>query len=298
VPNKYQRAERSIKNGKDYVFLDQYKRDLISKILDIYSIRKPDLVINDMFYFLEGAGPFVYSDSNLTSIGFGIIGRDAVAVDIVTSKLVGIDISESEILKEARNRKLGITDISNIKIKGKIIENTNLDVKFPVKKLEDIKLNNTSIKTGRTCSGCFREAYNLLNFMKTHMTKDLKYIINQNFLAGLNPPEPESLDNVIVFGDCAIDSTKDREFRKIQKKSIIDYVNIVRGKLIKDFKSKNPPKTKEKTNKRILELPGCPPDLYETLNSLQKYYKKPQIPNLTFMNNLIKTYYGLEQKKK
>ena len=69
VSNRYQRIEKVIRNGKDYLHLDQYRQDLISNILDIYSIKKPDLVINDMFYFLEGAGPFVYRDSNLISPG-------------------------------------------------------------------------------------------------------------------------------------------------------------------------------------------------------------------------------------
>ncbi|GAH94268.1 unnamed protein product, partial [marine sediment metagenome] len=82
--------------GKDYLSSDQYKQDLISNILDIYSIKKPDLVINDMFYFLEGAGPFVYRDSNLISPGLGIIGRDAITVDFITLKLLGIDLSSSD----------------------------------------------------------------------------------------------------------------------------------------------------------------------------------------------------------
>ncbi|MHA2287905.1 MAG: DUF362 domain-containing protein, partial [Promethearchaeota archaeon] len=90
VPNKYQKIEKITRDGKDYLLSDQYKQDLISNILDIYSIRKPDLVINDLFYFLEGAGPFVYKDSNLKFTGLGVTGRDAIAVDIITLKLLGI----------------------------------------------------------------------------------------------------------------------------------------------------------------------------------------------------------------
>lgn len=298
VPNRYQKIEKLIGSGKEYLSLDQYKQDLISNILDIYSIKKPDLVINDMFYFLEGAGPLVYRDSNLISPGLGIIGRDAITVDFITLKLFGIDLSSSDILVEARNRKLGITDISNITITGESVENTNLKVKFCTNNLEDINIKNTTVKAGRICSGCFKEAYILLNFINTHMTKDLKYIKSQFFLTGENPPEPESLDHTIVFGDCAIDTTKNHEFRKIRTTIDRNYVENVKGKLKKDYKSKKITKVKEKTNKCIIEIPGCPPNLYDSLYSIQKYYKKSQTPNLSFYINLIKTFYEKASKPK
>ena len=298
TPNYHQKTEKVIRSGKDYLSLDKFKQDLISDILDLYNIKKPDLVINDMFYFLEGAGPFVYRDSNLISPGLGIIGQDAIAVDFITLKLLSIDLSSSDLLKEARNRKLGITDISNITITGESVENINLKVKLSTDKLEDINIKNTTVKAGRTCSGCFREGYYLLNFIKTHMTKDLKYIKNQCFLTGEDPPEPESLDNTIVFGDCAINTTKNHEFRKIRTKADRNYVEDIKGKIKKDYKSQKTTKVKEKTNKRIIEIPGCPPNLFEGLYSIQKYYGKSQTPNLTFFNNLIRTFYIMASKPK
>ncbi|MBY8988566.1 MAG: DUF362 domain-containing protein [Candidatus Lokiarchaeota archaeon] len=298
VPNRYQRIEKVIRSGKDYLFLDQFKQDLISNILDIYSIKKPDLVINDMFYFLEGAGPFVYRDSNLIYTGLGIVGRDAVAVDLITLKMFGIDLLSTDILLEARNRKLGVTDISNITIIGENVENINLKVNFSVYRLDDIKIKNTTIKAGRICSGCFREAYHLLNYFNTHLTKDLKYIKKQYFLIGENPLEPESLEHIILFGECAIKSTKNRAFRNVRISSDRNYIENIKGKIKKDYKSQKLPRFKEKTNKHIVEIPGCPPDLYESLNSIHKYYGKSQTPNLSFYNNLIKIYYEQATKSK
>jgi uncharacterized protein (DUF362 family) len=298
VPNKYQRIEKLVRSGKDYLLLDQYKQDLISNILDIYSIKKPDLVINDMFYFLEGAGPFVYRDSNLISPGLSIIGRDAVAVDLITLKLIDIDLLSSDILLEARNRKLGVTDMSNITIIGESVDNINLKVNFSISRLDDINIKNTTIKAGRICSGCFKDAYHLLNFIITHMPKDLKYIKKQHFLTGENPPEPESSDHIIVFGECAIKSTKDREFRKIRSSIDRNYIESVKGKIKKDYKSQKMQKVKEKANKFIIEIPGCPPNLYESIISIHKYYGKSLTPNLTFYNNLIKTYYEQPAKPK
>jgi uncharacterized protein (DUF362 family) len=298
VPNKYQKIQKIIRPGKDYLFLDQYKQDLISNILDIYSIKKPNLVINDMFDFLEGAGPYVYKDSNLLHTGLVVVGRDAVAVDLITLKLFNIDLLKSDILLEARNRNLGITDISNINLIEENLDDSRLEVKYSVYKLDNINIKNTTIKAGRICSGCFKEAYHLLNYIKTHMTKDLKYIKRQYFLTGENPPEPESLDHIIVFGDCAIKSTKNGEFRTIRTPSDKNYIETIKGKIGKDQKSQKVTKVKEKTNKQVIEIPGCPPNLFESLNSILKYYGKSQAPNLSFYNNLIKTYYQQESSKK
>ena len=298
VSDKYQRIEKVIRSGKDYMFFDQYKQDLISNILEIYSIKKPDLVINDMFYFLESAGPYVYRDSDLLLTELGIIGRDAVAVDLITLKLCGIDLLSSDILLEARNRNLGITDISNITIIGENIESINLKIKFSVDKLNDIKIKNTTIKAGRICSGCYKEAYHLLNNIKTHMTKDLKYIKSQCFLTGENPPEPESLDNIIVLGDCAINSTINRRFRSVQTSKGINYLESFKGKIKKEEKSLKRPKVKIKTNKKIIEIPGCPPNLYESMFSIQKYYGKSQTPNLSYFNKLLKIFYEPSKPKK
>ncbi len=298
VPNKYQKIQKIIRPGKDYLFLDQNKQDLISNILDIYNIKKPNLVINDMFDFLEGAGPYVYKDSNLLHTGLFVIGRDAVAVDLITLKLFNIDLLNSDILLEARNRNLGITDISKINLIGENLDDSRFEVNFSVYRLDDINIKNTTIKAGQICSGCFKEAYHLLNYIKTHMTKDLKYIKRQYFLIGENPPEPESLDHIIVFGECAINSSKNREFRTIRTSSDKNYIETVKGKIRKDHKSQKVPKVKEKTNKQVVEIPGCPPNLYESLNSILKYYGKSQAPNLSFYNNLLKTYYQQASSKK
>ena len=291
VPTNYQRIKKVNCSRNNYLLQDQYKQDLISNILDIYSIKKPTLVINDMFYFLESAGPYVYKDSNLIFTGLYIIGRDAIAVDFITLSLVGIDPLSSDIILEARRRNLGITDLSKIKTVGESKTNINLNVKFTVDKLDDISIKNTAINAGRICSGCYREAYYLLNSFKTHMTKDLKYIKRQQFLVGENPPEPNPSDQIIIFGDCAIESTKNQGFRTIRTSSDRNYIESVKERMKKDYKASKRQKIKERKNKAILELPGCPPDLNLSLLSIQRYYGKSQTPFLSFYAELMKTYY-------
>ena len=297
VSSKSQKIEKIIRSGKDYLLLDQYKQDLISNILDVFSIKKPCLVINDMFYFLEGAGPFIFKDSSIIRTGLVVSGSDAVAVDLITLNLLKIDLLRSKILLEARNRKLGITNVSEINLKGESLDANKLNVNFSVYKLNEITINNTYLQEGRICSGCFKEAYYLLNFMKTHMTKDLKYIRKQSMLIGENPPKPDTVENVIVFGDCALKSTKNRDFRYIQVPKKDSAIKTVRGKIKKDNSSQKKPIMKEKVNKSIIEIPGCPPDMHMSLNNILKYYGKTQAPNLSFYNALLNQFVYKESEK-
>jgi len=294
---KSQKIENVINNGKDYLLVDQYRQDLISNILDVLSIKKPCLVINDMFYFLEGAGPFIYKDSNLIRTGLVVSGSDAAAVDLITLNLLKIDLSNSDILLEARNRKLGITNVSEINLKGEPLDANKLIVNFSVNKLNEITINNTYLHTGKICSGCFKEAYYLLNFMKTHMTKDLKYIRNQSMLIGENPLEPDTVENVIVYGDCALKSTMNSDFRNIQVSKKESIIKTVGDKVKKENSSQKKIIVKEKVNKSIIELPGCPPDLHACLRAILKYYGKTQVPNLSFYNALLNRYVNKELEK-
>ncbi|MFX1235766.1 MAG: DUF362 domain-containing protein, partial [Promethearchaeota archaeon] len=257
LDTKFQEVKNT--GEKNYLNLDLYKKELISNILDVFTIKKPHLIINDLFYLLESAGPFIYKDSNLKETGFVVIGADTVAVDITTLKLLKIDYENHPLLLEARNRKIGITNPSKIKIIGESLDNHKLEFKLCVQRLEDIELVNTDIKKGKFCTGCFNRAYHLLNLMKSNMTKDLKYIINQSFLIGEKPEEPESPENILIFGDCAINSTKNRSFRILITQKSKSIIKLAKNKIKRKEKAETKQKTKLVPNRRILELSGCPP---------------------------------------
>ncbi len=259
IPNKYQKIENKLKGGREYLLKDKYKQDLASKIIDVYSIKKPSLVVNDLFYILEGAGPLIYKDSNLKKTGIVVIGSDAIAVDSITLKLLNLDPEQDSLLSLAKKRNIGVTELSKIRLMGENLENIKINVENCIYKLEDINLRNFSIKMGQFCSGCFEQAYHLLNFMKTNMIKDLKYLSHKNsLLIGDNPLKSEDIDNdVIIFGNCAIRSTKNHPLRK---------------------------------NKKVMELFGCPPNLFNSIELLLKMYNKDDIPMLSLFEKLYKYY--------
>jgi len=283
IPPIHQEIVNDSATTQEYVSHDKYRKDLVSQILDVYAIKKPDLVINDTFYILEGAGPYIYKDSNLLKPGFIIVGENGGAVDLITLTTLNIDVEKNELIIEAKKRKINIPDLSRIRVLGEKIKEITTDIQLCVSNLKDIRVRNFEIKTGNYCSGCFKQAYHLLNLMKTYMVKDLKYNAYNSFLIGENPTEPENLINIILFGDCSIDSTKNYKFRKI--------TNIVKQdiKKKKENKKTKERKIKEIPNKKILELPGCPPRVFDCIKLVLNYYGKKNVPNLNLLskfNNL------------
>lgn len=288
IPTKDQEIGKKNRETGDYISIDRYKKDLISNIFDVFTIKQPNLTINDLYYILEGAGPYIYKDSELKKTGLMVIGDDAISVDLITLNALNIDINESELIQQAQNNNIAVPKISNIRILGEKLEDIRTNVKLCVSKLVDIRVRNVSINSGKYCSGCFKQAYHLLNVMKTYMGKDLKYNIGNSFIIGENPTEPENAGNIILFGDCAINSTKDYSFRKIITEQKKDLIGDAKRKLKKEPKSKKNIKVKEKPNKNILDLPGCPPNVFNCLELILKYYKKKNVPNLNLLTNVNK----------
>ncbi len=118
---------------------------------------------------MESAGPYIYRDSNLKKTGIVVLGNNAVSVDLITLKLLNIDIQNHDLILEANQRGLGIIDPQKINLFGEKIEDNNIIIDLCESKLENINLKNLLVSSGRYCSGCYKQAYHLLNFMKTYM---------------------------------------------------------------------------------------------------------------------------------
>ncbi len=278
IPFKYRKItpRETIENSN--VFVDKYKLDLISRIFDVYEIKKPNLVVNDLFYLMEGAGPFIYKDSNINPIKYIVCGNEALATDYITLKILGLDPKKNSIISFFLEKNIGTLKLDNIYLSGENIDDINLIYQPCKKRIEDIDVQKINIKKGQICSGCFLQSYYLLNFLKTFMLKDLNYLPQCSFLIGTNPLEPDIQHNIILYGNCAIETTETRNFRTIKKE----------GRNIKTFFLK---KTFiDKKNKKLLEIPGCPPNLQDTLLLFLKYFKKNNLPTMNFyMKELNKT---------
>jgi uncharacterized protein (DUF362 family) len=289
IPPKYRVIG---KNVRDNLVLDQYKLDLISNILDAYAIKHPNLIINDLFFTLEGAGPYLYKDSKIKTTKLMIIGDDLIAVDKITLRVLNIDGNSNELIVAANNRNIDVPKLNNIKILGEKIEDVQTRIEKCISELKDIRIRNFTINSGKYCSGCFKQAYHLLNFMKTYMGKDLKYNVKNSFLIGENPSEPNKANNYLVFGDCAINTTQNYKFRRLILESKKNLIEEAKGKILKESKSKKKPKVKIKQNKNILEIPGCGPRFFNCLELILKYFGKKEVPNLNLFTTVNRFWYN------
>ncbi len=280
ISGKARKVKYTGNSRKELVNHNLYRQDLINNILNTYLIKKPILTVNDVFYALEGAGPLIYRDSNLKKTGHLIIGTDLIATDIVTLQFLGFNMVENSLISAVKERSLSLEHFSDIEVIGKDLEKSSIDLKQCRSRLEDINMQSFFVSSGEMCSGCFVKAYQLLNFMNTRMIKDLKYMPNHTFLVGLNPNKEIREEKVILFGDCAINSTRDYDFRT---------------KTTKTFLKK---KEKQKENKDILELPGCPPDFHTCLKRISNYFKKRNLPDLNSYFRLLKSIDYNEYKDK
>ena len=300
-------AQRTIINPREitpeYLEEDEYKKKLISKIIDIYEIKPADLVINDCFHLLEGAGPYIYEKSQIKKTNLMIASENALAADITLQHLFDLEMLENPLIDECIEKKLGPSDISDISFGGDItnLENNKMNIDLPITRMELMHLRNFSIREGLLCSGCKKAVYHFLNLMESSMIKDLKYIGKNSLLFGHNPPELDEkyINNIILFGDCAIKSTKNAEFRIIRtEKEKTGIGELLKGKFKENYTPKTTIQEKIKENKNIIEISGCPPDHLEAIQKLIDYFGKKDVPTLAIFQSMFDSFIRDEDKEK
>jgi uncharacterized protein (DUF362 family) len=128
-----------------------HRIDLGQKFADMYRIRKADLTMVDGIISMEGQGPHVGTpvESNLF-----IAGTDTVAVDAVTSYVMGFETIEIPSVRIAATEGLGERDISKIEIVGTPIAEVRTFYKRPM--IDPVGLiPGIRVVVQQTCPGCF-----------------------------------------------------------------------------------------------------------------------------------------------
>jgi uncharacterized protein (DUF362 family) len=96
----------------------RFHKKLPNVLLDAYeAIGGIDLAVIDGTYTYKTASAETATKTNAL-----IVGRDALAVDVVGAHIIGLDIKKMPILQEAIKRGIGEGDIEKIKILGTPIE--------------------------------------------------------------------------------------------------------------------------------------------------------------------------------
>ncbi len=195
----------SLKNMKGAI-ADHEKRKLhttfgvFQGIADINTLLKPDFTVVDGIIGQEGMGPIYGSPVEMDLI---IAGRDPVAVDAVTSQIMGFSPKEIEYLKYAEAMKLGTADMGRITIVGEKISDVKRKFKSFAEALsEQIKIEAFDLIFNEgTCSGCKNTVHSVMLDLKT--TGKLDCLRNKTTIVG----EPKNIPNIereklILIGKC------------------------------------------------------------------------------------------------
>ena len=233
----------------------QFHKDEISqKIVDIHKAVKTHLVVMDGLLGMEGLGPRMGSPVRMDLI---LASSDTVAIDAVTSHVMGIEPDEVETTRLARAQGIGNGSLDSIQTVGLGIEEVRRPFRRPDVRISGIFPGVTVIQGG-PCVHCYGRARVFLETLQAEgllvpgITDGAQaHGVPPNagistLLVGIKPrnPEIEEIQGDVVFvGDCAIESS----------------TNLRYG-----------------LGKRALCLEGCPPipSVHRVVDHLKKKYGK------------------------
>ena len=113
VKNMYGTIPQGLRTRFHYEYL---KREDFSQLLvDIFSAVKPHLTIMDGIMAMEGEGP---ASGKLVKLGVILAGHDAVALDAVATKIIGLEPLRIYTTRYSDERHLGVGNLQNIDVVG------------------------------------------------------------------------------------------------------------------------------------------------------------------------------------
>lgn len=181
-----------------------HRIDLGQKMADMYRIRKADLTLVDAIIGMEGQGPHAGTPVEMNLI---IAGTDTVAVDAVSSSIMGFEPMEIPAVRCAATDGLGEINLEKIEIVGEPLASVRRFFKRP--NGDPIGMyKEITVFAQQTCPGCFVNVRGALDsFVNTgiDMAKMVKEHGEIVVLGGGVPdfdPEFARGKNLFITGDC------------------------------------------------------------------------------------------------
>ena len=179
-----------------------HRNDLSQKLVDILRVITPTFTVIDGIKGIEGFGPLASGDILEMDLLLG--GKDVVAVDAVSSEVMGIDAMEVETTRIANAQGLGVGLLNDIQVKGEAIEDVRRVFKRPDVRISGM-FEGIDVIQGGVCHHCFVRTRQFLELLKGDGILE-KTGINK-VIVGVSPriPDPEELQEgkILIVGDCA-----------------------------------------------------------------------------------------------
>jgi uncharacterized protein (DUF362 family) len=211
---------------------DAHRIDIGQKIADLYRVRQADLTIVDGIIAMEGQGPHAGTPLEMNLF---IAGEDTVAVDAVTSYVMGFETHEIPAVRIADAEGLGEGDLSDIEVVGKPLEDVRTFFKRSSMDPPGV-IPGVRLVIQQTCPGCYAYIRGALDGFKGSGA-DLEELIERTgeifVLAGGVPdfdPELVKDRHLFIAGDCW-----------------------------KNFPSRDKVEEAKKLARSVTEYPGCAP---------------------------------------
>ena len=206
----------AIKNMKG-VLPDAYKRKfhhvfgVFQSVADLLTAVKPAFSIVDGIIAMGGLGP-VFGDP--IEMDLIIAGKDAVAVDAVTAKIMGFEPQECGCLREAAELKIGTIDLDEIEVVGEPIAK----VQRRFQRAEEAIMEKVRFPEGfqvmiseKACSGCRNQILSSLFDLKEAglLDKVPGWIV----VSGKTDKLPDvARDKLLLVGACVAEFKKEANF--------------------------------------------------------------------------------------
>ena len=196
----------SLKNMKG-VLPDTFKRKfhltfgIFQGVADLCTVIRPALSIVDGIIAQEGLGP---TEGDPVEMGLIIAGKDPVAVDTVTSAIMGFEPGEDEAVNVAVQSRIGTADMNRIEVFGESISSVKRKFKRAdeaILELLSIPENFQLIFAEKACTGCRNSVLMSLNAMKERDLLD--GVVGWTVVAGKVDQLPEvDKNHLLLVGKC------------------------------------------------------------------------------------------------
>jgi uncharacterized protein (DUF362 family) len=169
--------------------------DLSYVLADIANTLRPGLTVIDGIVAMEGWGPHA---GPAVDLGVIVGGSDVVAVDAISSYIMGLDPRAAPTTQVTERDGLGTASMADIVVLGEKVEDVRKILERPVFKFVT-KAPNVSLFPGGPCQGCRGR----IQLVPHEVDPNKKYGI----IIGREPialPETLDVDEVWLVGNCAL----------------------------------------------------------------------------------------------
>ncbi len=240
----------------------------VDAILGSLNSRVPDLTIIDGSNILVNQGPLLITGGQSYPENLLLAGNNPLDIDTYIAETLGFKKDETLLLKKINSG--GLLDVQaqrDPSAAAPALATQILPPRKAISNLKDSLPSRLNVVTGQTCVLCQRNLRFIADLFNVVGKKDLNSLEELSFLAGISPPLPSSSKNICLFGECAILSTKNSDFRHIKQKKVT---------------KKGKDKLVVKRNKTIVEVPGCPPSPLDAIHRLIRRFSTKNMPTSSF----------------